>query len=450
MLRTPSRQRFALGFALLLAAAMVIFTLNLSAQSYNSGSEVNILSTAGRARCDRNGLDVPRVYQGTDFGVVLRQYWDNEQVFLSIVFPDGRIFSAASAEQLAAIGAPPANFPWQATASNGGDYYATLNAPLAWPYGCYEVTAWGQSSNRLASGFFDLRANPPGAINPGRPNVTSLRVEDTTTGDPSGLHGSQALILGRGFRPQEFVNISITFPNGSVLGYPAQFTSDVGSFASSFDFSSIFPTGTYYFTAQGQLSGYEQTASFNLSARSSSPSGWAQLLVLWRYRQGQLQATQDERFDISGQFFGQYEQVSVWVTLPDNSVRSLPLQITNEYGEFFATVQLDGRLPQGVYRFTAQGLASGRLVISPDVLVVTRGDPVVDQASAPIPTPAAPGSPVVNDLIPLGPPTVIENNGNQSGTTGGSSGEQPGIYDTVPPEGQPDNQAPQPPRGPTF
>ena len=432
-MRLVHAKRFiVVSFALILAVTMGMFGLSISAQEYNKGSELYIQSEGGQGTCDRNGQTVARVYQDKQFGVVLRQFRDNEQVFLTVIFPDGRIFSALSAGRAAPIGVPPSNFPWQATTSNGGDYYTTLTAPNNWPYGCYEVTAWGQDSNRLARNYFELRAEPSTPANPGRPGITTLRVEDTTTGDPSGLHGSVANIFGRGFRAQEQVAVWVTFPDGSVRDYPLQFTSDVGSFASSFEFISLYPTGKYSFTALGLTSGYQQIATFNLSSQTSTPGGWAQLLVLWRY-DGRLRATQDESFEISGQFFEPFENVAVWVTLPDNSVRTLPFQLTNAFGEFFAVVQLDGRLPTGAYKFTAQGQTSRRLVISSDVLVVTAGDPVINQP-VPLPDP--------------NPPEVVRNNGNQPGTQGGAEAVLTPIFDNPTIEMVPDQQFPDAARGP--
>lgn len=429
MTLTNSRRLFAIGVALAIATVIGAFSFQAAAQSYNGGAEVFVLSSEGLAPCARSGGQAPVVFQTKEFGIAPRQFWDNEAIYLSLVFPDGRIFSALSAGGLDGLVDMPPNFPWEAVTSNGGDYYTTLTASAAWPYGCYEVTAWGASSNRLGKGYFVLRALPMGQSNPGR---ASLRVEDNTTGDPSGLHNSTANIFGRGFRANEIVDVWITFPDGSVLGYPSQFTSDVGSFSTSFHFDPLFPTGTYHFTARGRDSGYQVIASFNLASQSSTPNGWAQLVVLWRHKSG-ITATQDEQFEIAGQFFEPYEAVSVWATLPDNSVRPLPLQVTNEFGEFFALVQLDGRLPTGTYKFTAEGQRSGRLVISNDVLLVTPGDPVI------------------SELVPIvdpPPPVVVDNNSDLIGTQGGVVYPGTPIYDSPAVEFVPDAQFPEDARGP--
>ena len=406
-----SRKVFALGFVLVLTTVLSLFAFKSSAQDYNQGALLFPLSTDGVARCARTGRDVPRVYQTQEFGVALRQFWDNEQVYLSIVFPDGRVFSPNAAGSLDGIVDMPPNFPWVAVTSNGGDFYAPFTASATWPRGCYELTALGGSSNRLASGFFALDSLPMGPMNQGRAKLT---VEDNTTGDPSGLHGATVNLFGRGFAAQEDVSVWITAPDGTVIDYPTQFTSDVGSFASSFTFDSRFPTGRYAFTALGQWSEYQVIATFDLAAQPTTPNSYALLAVTW---QQPPQNTQGEQFEIAGQFFFAFEPVVVWVTLPDNSVRTLPDQYTNIYGEFFADITFDERLPTGTYKFTAKGVNSGRVVISQDVAVLQPGDPIV--TAAPPTTDAAPmvemnntfgygegGALEQTGLVPNDPPVV--------------------------------------------
>jgi hypothetical protein len=389
------RKLFAGGFILLLAAVLGFFAYHSSA-AYNAGSQVFILSSTGQERTNNAGAKVPVVYQDQQFGLVLRQYQDNEIVYLSLIFPDGRVFSVDAAGKLDGLSDMPANEPFIDIVTNGGDYYITLTASNAWPYGFYEMSAWGARSNRLAKGGFYLNAPP---FNPGNPGRASLEVEDNTTGDKSGLHGATVNIFGRGFRGQELVDIWITAPDGTVIDYPSQFTSDVGSFASTFFFDGRFAVGNYNFSAKGRTSGYIVYASFNLASQPSTPSGWAQVRVVWRYP---TSATQDQSFEITGQFFESFEPISVWATLPDGTVRGIPIQYANSYGEFFTVVQLDTRLPTGAYKFTAQGLNSKRLVISEDVLVVTPGDPVI------------------NTLPPVsGPAPVVTDNNNFPGNLGG-------------------------------
>lgn len=413
-MRWLNRRLLAAGFAAALAAVLGMFAYSSTAQDYNLGAQLVALSTDGTERCAVAGRNVPRVYQTKEFGIALRQFWDNELVYLSIVFPDGRVFSPNAAGSLDGVVDMPPNFPWIVSSSNGGDYFASFTASPQWPRGCYQMTAWGSWSNRLATGYFFLESLPMGPQNSGN---TVLIVEDNTTGDPSGLHGSTVYISGRGFRAQEFVSLFITAPDGTVIPYDTlQLTSDVGSFATSFHFDSRFPTGVYSFTAFGQTSGFHKIATFTLSAQNTTPNSFAIVVVTWRQP---AQAPQNSEFQIAGQFFDPFEPITVWATLPDNSVRTLPDQYTNEYGEFFADIFFDERLPTGTYKFTARGQYSGRTVISNDVAVLQAGDPVVNQA-------------------PLFEPAPIVSDNNVIGTGGlGGAIEAPGLTPIDPPALEP-------------
>lgn len=401
-MRRIDRRLFAAGLALALLALLGGFAYQSSAADFNQGAQVFALSTDGEARCTATGRNAPRVYQTKEFGVALRQFWDNEPIVLSIVFPDGRVFSPGAAGVLDGIVDMPPNFPWVVSTSNGGDYYAPFTASAKWPRGCYQLTALGAWSNRLAGGYFVLDSLPMGPLNSGR---ADLIVEDNTTGDPSGLHGATVNIFGRGFVGQEYVAIWITAPDGTVIDYPMQLTSDVGSFASAFTFDSRFGTGRYSFTALGQSSGYQVIDTFDLAARNTTPNSYALLVVNWKQPAVNVQGGE---FEIAGQFFLPFEPVVVWLTLPDNSVRTLPDQYTNEFGEFFTDILFDERLPTGTYKFTAKGVNSGRTVISNDVAVLQPGDPVV------------------NGLPLLDPAPIVDDN-NTFGDGEGGALESPGL-----------------------
>ncbi|MGC9040778.1 MAG: hypothetical protein ACP5MJ_14880, partial [Roseiflexus sp.] len=67
---------------------------------------------------------------------------------------------------------------------------------------------------------------------------------------------------------------------------------------------------------------------------------------------------------ITGSLFAPGEYVGLWMTLPNNAVRSLPTQVADGNGDFFVVIDLDERLPTGRYSITAKGVASGRLQIA--------------------------------------------------------------------------------------
>jgi hypothetical protein len=424
------RRRFAAGFTVAIAVVLASFAYISSANA----AEMYVLAS-GTATCQRTGQVAPASFQDESIGLALRQFQDNEQVYISFTFPDGRIFSPTVADGrvfppngLDGLVDLPSNFPWLAGVSNGGDYYFTFQVSNRWPYGSYTFSALGATSGRTAQACFVVQPRSGPAPNAGQAVFTA---EDNVTGDPSGLHGGTVNLFGRGFRGQEIIDLWITAPDGSVIDYPSQFTSDIGSFAATFVFDERFPVGNYAFTALGRSSGYQVITRFNLASRPSTPSGWAALRVAWR---ANATAPQTGNFELQGQFFDPFEQVSVWVTLPDGSVRGLPIQQTNQFGEFFAIVALDQRLPTGVYSITAEGLSSRRLVITQ--VTVAAGTPhntVTDSGGA---------------------PTVIDTNSGLPSTVGDLP-VQTGVPSLDPaPEFQPDSQPPpqptQAPLAPTW
>lgn len=358
LLKRP--QIFAVAFSTVLAVIVGVF-------AYSSSAATGSLYVFGptSAVCESTGRTAAAGYQDSSFGLELQGFWDEEPVFLSFTFPDGRVFSpvvtgSASANTpygLDGVIDMPANFPWAFTTTPGGDYYYTFQTSNKWQYGCYTFSAHGAASNRDASGSFVLVPKIGGQPFAG---PTTLNVVDNTTGDPSGLHGALVNINGRGFLANEVISVWITAPDGTVIDYPQQQASEVGSFVSTFRFDEHFKVGDYSFTALGTRSDYQVISKFRLDSRPSQPSGWAQLRVAYPYP-----ATVNQRFglEVQGKRFDPSERVDLWLTLPDGSVRGLDSQWANEYGETYVIINLDERLPIGNYAITARGANSDRLVI---------------------------------------------------------------------------------------
>jgi hypothetical protein len=370
MRRYLRSRRFAIIFATVIALTIAISVRNSAAAAryYVFGPTTAV--------CDRTGQTVSAGYQDSYFGAEAQGFWDNEPVLISFTFPDGRVFSPVVTDNFVAntplgldgvLDMPP-NFPWVFFANPGGDYYSTFPTSNKWPYGCYTFTVHGIWSGREAAAEFVVTPLIGAAPDPG---PTTLQIEDNTTGDPSGLQGATVDIFGRGFLAREVISVWITAPDGTVLDYPQQQASDVGSFESTFLFTELHPVGRYAFTALGTISGYQVISHFQLDSRSSTPYGWAQLRVA-------TSASGDQRtaFEVQGKRFDAYERVDLWVTLPDGSVRGLPSQFANDYGEFFVVLYLDERLPTGQYDVTAKGADSGRLVIAD--ISLESGSPNVD------------------------------------------------------------------------
>lgn len=404
---------FAVGFSLMLALVLGIFTYVSSATSatfFTFGPTTTV--------CDRTGQTVAAGFQGDTFGIEAQGFWDSEPVFISFTFPDGRVFSpvvtgpntANTPEGLDGLIDMPPNFPWAFNANRGGDYSNTFATTAKWPYGCYTLTALGASSGRQAAASFVV--TPRTGPNPD-PGPTTLKVCDNTTGDPSGLHGALVDISGRGFRAGEVISVWMTAPDGAVLDYPQQQASDVGSFASTFRFNEAYPVGRYAFTALGTQSGYQVIANFDLAARPSTQNGWAEIRVSSPFPASDGQRT---IFEVQGKRFIADERVDIWMTLPDGGVRGLPSQFANGFGEFYAEIYLDERLPTGNYAFTAKGAASGHLSITN--LDLRSGSPNVTTSPP--------------DEVPA--PRVIESNTGDG--TLGPGDEQPGV-ETLDPQPEP-------------
>src|SRR5215212_60776 len=151
-------RRFALIFTVVIAAAMIVVARNSAAAA--SFAVFGPTSTT----CDKTGQTVAAGYQGSSFGTELQGFWDNEPVYISFTFPDGRVFSPHVTDD-GVVNTPfgldgvidmPPNFPWVFSTSDGGDYYSSFQTTSKWPYGCYTFSARGAYSNRESSGEFML------------------------------------------------------------------------------------------------------------------------------------------------------------------------------------------------------------------------------------------------------------------------------------------------------
>ena len=344
---------FAVGFALAVALVLGVYV------QQSSAAAIYILHGSTSAACDRTGQSATADYQDGMFGSELHGFWDQEPITVSFSFPDGQIFSPDAAFLLDGVVNLPTNYITDYRADVAGDLYFEYPISNKWPYGCYQMTAYGNHSGQTAVGFFVVAARPqaqPGA-SPAR-----LAVWRNGTFEASAEHDALVNIHGAGFYPNEQVGMWITQPDGSVIGYPTQIASDAGNLESTFQFTSAHQTGKYTFTAYGLTSGYQVFAPFQLSGRQSVPSGWATLRVAYPASASTSQNGAD--IAVSGTLYQPNEPVGIWITLPDGGVRGLPTQLADGNGDFYAVLAIDERLPVGEYKLTASGVNSGRLVIT--------------------------------------------------------------------------------------
>jgi hypothetical protein len=345
-------RRLAIALALVLAIVIGLFARPSRAAA------VMLLHGPTTASCAATGATAQATFQDNYFGTELHGFLDQETVSVSVQFPDGRIFSVLDTLLLDGVVNLPPHYTTVYDSDVAGDLYFELPVTNKWPYGCYKLSAVGLGSGQTAVGYLVVKPQGPSAPSASPAKLVAWNNGTFNAGAP---HGSLVNIHGTGFLPNEVVSVWITQPNGAVIDYPQQITSDAGNFESSFVFSEAYPTGRYTFTALGTISGYQVFAPFDLQANSSTPSGWAQLRVAYPFP---AKTNQNDWIDVSGTLFSPGETVGLWMTLPDNSVRGLPSQIADGNGDFFVDIDLDERLPVGHYSVTAKGLDSGRLVIA--------------------------------------------------------------------------------------
>lgn len=352
MVRHVRTRRFAVVFALGLALVVGLYVRQSAAGA------LYFVHGPASAACDRTGQTEIASYQDDIFGSELHGFWDQEPVTVSFSFPDGQIFSPDAAYLLDGVVNMPTNFTTDYKADVAGDLYFEYPISNKWPYGCYQMTAYGNHSGQTAIGFLVVAPRPsaqPGAI------PAQLAVWKNGTFEASAEHDALVNIHGTGFYPNEQVGVWITQPDGSVLGYPTQVASDAGNIESTFQFTSAHQTGKYTFTAYGLTSKYQVFAPFELRGRQSIPSGWAELRVAFPALAETSQNGQ--AIAVSGTLFKPNEPVGLWITLPDGGVRGLPTQRADGNGDFYAVLAIDERLPVGSYKLTASGVESGRLQI---------------------------------------------------------------------------------------
>lgn len=353
MFQKMRSRRFALVFALAVALVLGVYVRQSAAAA------IYIVHGSSSAACERTGQTAQADYQDGIFGSELHGFWDQEPITISFSFPDGQTFSPVAAFLLDGVVNMPTNFTTDFHADVAGDLYFDYPITNKWPYGCYQMTAYGNHSGQTAIGFFVVA--PRAAAKPGA-SPAQFAVWKNGTFEASAEHDALVNLHGTGFYPNEQIGVWITQPDGSVIGYPTQVSSDAGNFESTFQFTSVHQTGKYTFTAYGLTSKYQVFAPFELRGQQSVPSGWAKLRVA--YPASGTTTQNGASIAVSGTLFQQYEPVGIWITLPDGSVRGLPTQLADGNGDFYAVLAIDERLPVGEYKLTASGVYSGRLVIT--------------------------------------------------------------------------------------
>lgn len=165
-----------------------------------------------------------------------------------------------------------------------------------------------------------------------------------------------------GFEPAEAVGLWFTRPDGSASaeGLPAVVRADNdGILIGSFCPPGTGATGRYALTAQGRVSARTAVVHFQLLPGDplGVPAGGAVLFA------DPPRATVGQLVDLVGGGFQPGETLSLWLTLPDGSVRELDGGRTRD-GTFLLPLDLAG-LPPGSHGISAYGQRSRLRAVAP-------------------------------------------------------------------------------------
>lgn len=303
------------GGAALLAALLLLWTY----QSFAAGAGfANLTATPNQARQN----DTVKL-TGTGFA-------PNEVVAIWITYPDFAVFGVAEVETNA-----DGNFEMS--------YVPDFLGATFTPTGTYIYTARGKSSGRET--YAEVNVD----IGQGAPPSPAVVLHVQPGRDAQGSFFS---IRGENYGPEEELSIWLRFPDNTVEDLGRIKTGPAGFFDYTLRINGT-PIGRYAFTAFGNSTERTGITEFDLTVGDNTPGrGPANLIV--------RPTVDDQRsyaiFEGSG--FAPGEVISIWVTLPDFSTRSLGELQANDAGVILATLFLGEQEPVGLRTFTAYGNSS--------------------------------------------------------------------------------------------
>ena len=181
--------------------------------------------------------------------------------------------------------------------------------------------------------------------------------------------GERVTVSGTGFRANELVGLWITLPTGAVWGLDNDNirADHAGAFVAPVTLDGSYPTGLHHISARGKVSGRGDITPVNLLASGAEAAAETALSV------APTAARQLERVELVGSGFTSYEQVSMWLTLPDGAVLGQGVWQAGADGRLGRSVYLSGELPVGEYALSARGNTSGRIAIAYFTLLAGAG-----------------------------------------------------------------------------
>jgi hypothetical protein len=432
-----NRPRPARHLALALALSLVLAGAIWSYAALAQGAQIFVIGQA-KAICERSGREAYAGTQQDAFGLVLRGFYAEEPIRISVTFPDGRVLSLIPTVKVPA-GTPVAfdgsidpalpNPAYTVQANVGGDYYEQFVPGQAWPYGCYAFSALGINSGSQASAAYVITPGIGIMIDPGPATLDAI---NKATRQSTGAQGAAIDLFGRGFLGDELIELRLVRPDGSQASLPSPRTSLIGSFQASVPTDDSFVVGTYTVLAIGQT--YSVSETFRLVTAPIFDKGMARLRLAQPNTPG---VRQGATLQLQGQQFGPAEPIAIRVGLANGAVVDLTSVAANEIGEFAVDVQLSGLLPVGAHRLLAIG-ASGQNTASVPIRLTLGSAHVSEQVLTEDGVQPLPSDQAVP--APVGPTPAMP--------TQPDDGKQPPIGPTAATPGQPDGGK-QPPASPT-
>lgn len=392
-------RRFAAGLVAALLLLITGFSFAVAAQQ--AMPIMAILTPPGRAMCAPIKAERGAVVRGGSFAIEVQGLQSAEEVFISLVFPDGRVYSPTVAQidgpgGLDGIADTPADAGFTGVANSGGDYFAFFETTDKWPRGCYQITALGGQSQNVVTGHVVVQDPPAAVINAGQ---LALTAQNRATRQNSGPQGVTIDIFGRGFLSEETVELRMVQPDGTVIILDPPPVSLVGSFQVDLVLDTDRQAGDYRFIATSG-SGHTVGAAFTLVRGPIAARGFGRVRIADPFPPV---VAQGDPLQLQGKNFGANEAVTCRLIQPNGAVSTVATFPANELGEFTVAIPTDQQLRTGAHTLVLESATT----VTTTTFTLTQG-PVVVPADAlagpnawlPTSAPPAGGSPTA------APPTV--------------------------------------------
>lgn len=167
----------------------------------------------------------------------------------------------------------------------------------------------------------------------------------------------QVEIVLEGFIPRETVTLWQTFPDYTVLPLHNVNTDSAGNAVATISVDASQPLGQHAISARGNTSGTVVVGNFEIQASQAEPSPEASMTLI------EVGTMQGQPYTFEGAGYEPSEPVSLWLTLPDGSVRDLKIVKASD-GDFTYTFTPGPEDPAGTYFITGFGRSSEQTAIA--------------------------------------------------------------------------------------